>query len=296
VSLPGLRRSVRPEGPRPLVIRVAELEPARAAGGVCIGHTFDTSGRPTVVISQVDDGYRMDVEDAGAYWLASDGTEVICAPRAPGSWSWRRYLMGQVMPFAALLQGLEVFHASGIELDGEAVVLSGGTGVGKSTLALNLHLAGAGFVADDVVAVELCDGELVVHPGLRNVKVRRSAAGLVESRGLAPPATVDAEELRFIVNAVPEPLPLGTFCALELSPDGSLSVEPLVNSARRLLASTFNLVITTPERLASQLEICAAIGHRARALRVRVPDRPDVEVAAELRNLLDRAGDSLSAA
>jgi hypothetical protein len=60
------------------------------------------------------------------------------------------------------------------------------------------------------------------------------------------PATVDAEELRFVVKAIEAPLALGTFCLLEGAPGRSLSIEPVKDGARRLLASTFSLVVMTP--------------------------------------------------
>ncbi len=152
-----------------------------------------------------------------------------------------------------------------------------------------MHLAGAGFVTDDVVAVELRDGAAVAHPGLASVKLRRTAADLVDCRGLGSPASSDALELRYVLDAVRDPLPLTTFCVLDQSPDGSLSVEGVADPGRWLLASTFNFVVDTPERLARQLDVCAAIARDARVLRVFVPDRPDADLAARLRASLAQA-------
>ena len=173
---------------------------------------------------------------------ARDGSHVTCVPAPDGDWTFTRYLIGQVLPFAALLQGLEVFHASAVELDGSVVALAGGTGVGKSTLALNLHLGGAGYVTDDVVAVELRDGEVLAHRGLSVVKVRRAASDLVDSALLGSPALSHPHELRYLIDAVETPLPLGTFCILERSDDRSLeSRKPAVPRGDFLPArSTFS--------------------------------------------------------
>lgn len=295
VPLPGLVRGVQAPGTRPLTVRIAKLDPLLADRGVRVAEWRDGSGELGLAMGQAEDGYGINVRGAGLYWLSSDGRQVTCAPPMAGATSlWRDYLMGQVLPFAALLQGLEVFHASAVELDGAVTALAGGTGLGKSTLALNLHLAGAGFVTDDVVAVELRGGEAVVHPGLASVKVRRAATDLVDVGQLGSPLSSTGEELRYVLDAARTALPLGTFCVLERSPDRSLGIEAVADPARSLLGSTFNLVVKTPERLVGQLEVCAAIASRARVLRVLVPDRPDAVIAEQLRASL--SGEAAAAA
>ena len=55
----------------------------------------------------------------------------------------------------------------------------------------------------------------VAHPGLASVKLRRTAADLVDCRALGSPASSDALELRYVLDAVRAPLPLTTFCVLD---------------------------------------------------------------------------------
>ncbi|HXV06345.1 MAG TPA: hypothetical protein VFP23_10625 [Solirubrobacterales bacterium] len=230
-------------------------------------------------------GYRFYVED-GTFELTPDGRWATAHPAPNSAWRWRRYLTGQVLPFAALLQGLEVFHASAVEIDGSAVALLGGSGVGKSTLALNLHLAGAGFVTDDVIAVERSGSTVVVHPGIPAAKVRQAARELIgpDPRGaLGEPASEDDFELRFRVEGPAGPLPLGVVCLLEPSA-GDAEIEFAEERADpwRLLGNTFNLIVQDSERLNAQLDLCAQIASQAHCLRVRVPSRPGPEAAAGL--------------
>ena len=284
VPLPGLEPGERPSGRRPLAIELADRLDEEA--GERLVEWRDAGHVPGLVIDATERGYHFDVRGTGRYELSADGRVARCAPAPGAGFSWRRYLIGQVIPFAALLQGLEVFHASAVELDGAVVALAAGTGGGKSTLALNLHLGGAGFVTDDVLAVELHGGEPFVHPGLGAAKIRRAASGLVDSGRLAPPASSDAHESRYVVQAVPRPLPLKTFCVLERSADREVRAEVADAAPFRLLASTFNLVVATPARLEAQLAVCAAIARHARVLSVEVPDRPDERSAVQLRDLL----------
>jgi len=276
-----------PSGRRPLAI---ELDPSLEPGaGERVVEWRDAAGDLGLVIQADERGFQFEVRGAGRYELTADGRHARCAPAPGAGFSWRRYLIGQVLPFAALMQGLEVFHASAVALDGEVIALAAGTGAGKSTLALNLHLAGAAFVTDDVLAVEVVGDTPIVHPGLGVAKVRRAASELVDPAALGAPATSDAHELRYLIEPPPHPLPLGTFCVLDRAADGVVRVSEEETPASRLLGSTFNLVVGTPERLAGQLSACAAIARHARVLTAAVPDRPDARAAAELRALLTDA-------
>jgi serine kinase of HPr protein (carbohydrate metabolism regulator) len=68
-------------------------------------------------------------------------------------------------------------HATCIAFDGQAVLLRGPTGCGKSDLALRAIAAGARLVADDQVTLAARDGQVLASapPALR---------GLIEIRGL----------------------------------------------------------------------------------------------------------------
>jgi hypothetical protein len=258
-ALPGLRAGASP----------ADAERSLSIGLLPTAALGETGGGP-VRIDRGPDGYMFVVAGVGRFELSASGRRVQCRPVPAAGWEWRRYLLGQVLPFAALLQGLEVFHASAVEIDGMAVALSGSSGLGKSALALELHLAGAGFVTDDVLAVEHIDGTVMAHPGIALSKVRRRIAGGVL-------------EVRRPVVAVAEPLPLAAFCFLHPSDDDEPSLSERVADARWLLGSTFNLVVDEPARLTGQIDTCAAIAAQARILDVGIPAHVDAAVAAELR-------------
>jgi hypothetical protein len=245
----------------------------------------DPTGMPVLAIDSAPPGYRFYVEGVGAYELDSSGTHASCTPDPKSGWLWQRYLLGQVLPFAALLQGLEVFHASAVALGGGAVCFAGPSGAGKSTLAINLHLAGAGILTDDVVAVELVRGRAVVHPGPGAVKIRRAALDLVspDRASLGHLVSSDHHELRYEVAVEERPLPIRTFCLLH--PQAGLErpvIEELPGEPWPLLASTFNLLVDDADRLRAQLDVCQTIARQARMLRVRIPQRPGASVAEAL--------------
>lgn len=71
----------------------------------------------------------------------------------------------------------EQIHASCIAFDGDAVLIRGPSGGGKSDLALRLIDAGAELVADDRVDVDAAGGRVTARPPA-------PLAGLIEVRGL----------------------------------------------------------------------------------------------------------------
>jgi HprK-related kinase A len=57
-----------------------------------------------------------------------------------------------------------LLHAAVVERDGRAVILSGPTGAGKSTLCAALIARGFRFLTDEIALVRLNDGQLQPHP------------------------------------------------------------------------------------------------------------------------------------
>ncbi len=89
-------------------------------------------------------------------------------------------------------------HATAVAIDGEAVLLRGPPGAGKSDLALRLIDRGARLVADDqVVLRRLGDRVLVRAPAV--------IAGLIEVRGLGivRVETIEEAPLALIVDLLP---------------------------------------------------------------------------------------------
>lgn len=296
--LPGLEPSEGGAGGnRDIALELSPNPAAPFEGGERLQEWHYPDGTLGLTIDRdVARSYRFYLYGAGVFVLAADGSRVVLHldPEREETWDWRRYLIGQVLPFAALLHGLEVFHASGIEIDGGAVLLAGGSGLGKSTLALNMHLGGTGFLADDSVAVELAGDRLLAYPAIATAKVREGARGLLrdDSRGILREVVVaDEHETRYGVETARGPLPLVAVCVLELGDEpGTLVAAPGKADPWELLGSTFNDVVSDPARLQGQLDLCGRIAERVPVLRVRVGPRPGPAaadaLAAYLQNLL----------
>jgi hypothetical protein len=205
-------------------------------------------------------GHRLYARHFGLARLSPSGDVIQCSPPDVEPWSWQRFLVGRILPWAAALRGLEPFHASAVSLDGRALAFVGPTGAGKTSLAVQLVARGAGFLTDDVLALDRRDGALRAHPGAAIASVRPA------ERETIPPATWTAlgDELghsgKTYVELAREhrPLPLGAVYFLRAG--GGPPIERIERpDARMLLASTFVFGVRTPERLANQLDVCAAL-------------------------------------
>jgi hypothetical protein len=213
-------------------------------------------------------GYLISGPAYGSHLLDSDGRNVWCLPGDHRPDAWQRLLVAQVLPFAALLNGLEVLHASAVVIDQGAVALVGRSRAGKTSVALELCRRGASFLADDVLALECAGEHLLGHPGspvagLDHAEDERLARVHPTSE-METVAVNDRERLVRMLGAA-EPTPLTAIFFLDRSRDGP--PEPRFEPAddpQLLLGATFNSVLTTPTRLRRLLEVCAL------AARVRV--------------------------
>ncbi len=214
----------------------------------------------------VDGGYLVSAPTYGRFLVDSEGTDVLCAPESAEA-DWHAMLVGQVLPLAATLRGFEVFHASGVVLDGRALLFSSQSRGGKSSLAVRLALRGARLLSDDAVCV---DQSLVAYPGSLIVHVRPAEHELMthaERTGLE--SLSSPERARFLAPAG-EPAPIGGFYLLERATDGPWLERLDAVSPLDLLGATFNLSVIEAGRLQRQLDLCARIGAEVPAYRVRI--------------------------
>lgn len=242
------------------------------AGAKLISDQRQADGEVLFQIEAADrDGYRIWGPLYGASVIAADGASLRGAPGEGGMPSWQRLLVAQVLPFTAVLQGLDVLHASGVVIDGGAFAFIGPSGAGKTSVAMVLARRGAGFLADDVIAVERRDGELVCHPGAPVAGIDRAEAERLSAQGTLD----DDDELdrnpreRMVrMSLSPQPAPLRGMFLLDRREDGPAEprFEPLLNP-QVLLSSTFNLVLSSPDRLEGLLDACA-LAARQRVERV----------------------------
>ncbi len=152
-----------------------------------------------------------------AAFLISDGSEIaVEAAEAVHPDTIRLLLLGT--PMGALLHQREriPLHAAAVEIDGKAVLLSGFSSHGKSTVAATLHQRGHLVISDDICSLHADDeGVVVVEPGPTELQLWHDA---VKRLGDEPDdyrrARPELDKYRVPVETVSEPLPASAMYVL----------------------------------------------------------------------------------
>jgi hypothetical protein len=259
-----------------------------AVGSGDVAATLESIGRRTVLeryrlegdlglgVYACDGGeYLIDAPGHGRYLVAGDGSFVRCAVEGLPRENWQRALLAQVLPLAATLRGMELLHASAVNLDGRAHAFSGRSGQGKSSIAAHLVSLGATALTDDVLALEPTPLGLGAHAGPRRANVfdAELQAIPVSRRGRlgSPVARLDKVQLDLPVAA--ETAPLATLYLLQRRADvDEFEIQRLhAPDAMSLLGTAFVPYVSAAARLQNQLLVCAELASRTRICRLRIP-------------------------
>jgi hypothetical protein len=220
-------------------LRGGEPIPPPHAGG----HTwytsdyYDAAGTPVLlaVLDQRDGSYWLRYSEGAAFRI--DG-----AARCVDAW-WVdpltdadaiTYLLGPVLAFLLRLRGRVPLHASGVAIDGSAVLFAGTAGAGKSTTAAALASLGHPLLSDDVVPLADGDAGPSAWPGYPRVSLCDDAAQALFAAGDELPAFSATYRKRYLdletagLAFQHEPLPIGQVVVLAGHTPGSApAVRPL---------------------------------------------------------------------
>lgn len=232
-----------------------------------------SDGRSILTIDREPDaGYRVWIPGLGRCVISPQGKGILCAPpRGRNRW---RLLIGQGLPIAAALQGLEVLHASAVVLGGRALAFIAESGTGKTSVALHLLSHGAQFLADDVVALEAEGEALVAHPGIGIAHVPGGEQLALRNAGVRLRRPLDPTTKHHVALALHDrAAPLAAAYFLERTSGlDAVEIVPLdPPDARLLLGATFVAHVPTAARLIMQLDICSRIARTVPVFRVRSP-------------------------
>jgi hypothetical protein len=233
-------------------------------------------------------GYLVRSGGFGAYLISRDGRRILLAPGPVESWRWQRLLTAQALPVAALVQGLELFHASAVQIGGRVVAFAGASGTGKTTVAARLLLAGATFVADDVLALERERDAVIAHPGPALMNLRHTTPALFshsEREQLGVELGRDQGGARVLVRRKAQARPLRALYLLDRRGrcTGSVHLRRLTPpSPAQLLAAAFGSAMRTPERLVRRLDLSAHLAQHVPVFELTAPRQAPPDALAEM--------------
>lgn len=232
--------------------------------------------------------FRIAAPGFGEHFVAADGATIETRVPEVAEDQWQRLFFAQVVPVAAAAQGLDLLHASAIELEGRAVAFTGASGIGKTSLTAQLVARGHGFVTDDVLAVETDGATLLAHPGpgLVHVDPRELGPTAGTHFDVIGPSADEPSKLAVRVTPVPESLALAGVVFVRR---GGQSGEPTLGvdergGPRALLGSAFLGYMDGGGRLSAHLDVCGRLAAAGALFELVVPHGL---TAAETADFLD---------
>ena len=198
---------------------------------------LDALGMPVQVaaLNRRDHSYWLRYSEGAAFRIDGAGRSVDAWWVAPLTDADAvTYLLGPVLAFLLRLRGRVPLHASGVAIDGSAVLFAGNAGAGKSTTAAALASLGHPLLSDDVVPLAAGDAGPKVWPGYPRVSLCPDAAQALFAHGHEFPAFSSTYQKRYLdleaagLSFQRAPLPVGQVVVLSAhTPGPAPVVRPL---------------------------------------------------------------------
>ena len=216
------------------------------------------------------------------FLVSADGCRITGLPLAQSSVeSFLTYLLGQVLSFALLKQGVEPLHATVIAVDGGAVAFVGDSGFGKSSMGAAFLQAGHRLLTDDLLVLKRDSERLYAYPGPCRIKLFPAIAGAVLAE-MANGVAMNPLTPKLVIPLAPDqhccrPVPLRAIYVLSPPSPRSTSKRVTIRrlSQRRaflaMLQNTFNCRVLDPERLKRQFAMAAQLAQSIPIKRLSYP-------------------------
>ncbi len=288
-----------PDAPAPYTARVAlrrgsTTEFARALGTICAA----PAGSGAWSAAALPDGATyLKWTNVFDFIVSRSGRVVTCCPTG-GALSTKAFHthLGPSLSFALINLGVEPLHSTTVIVDGKAVALMGDCGYGKSSLGASFVKAGHRILTDDLLVLRPSGGTLLGYAGAPRVKLFPAIARVIFGAGVRGLRLEPlSSKLIIPLNArrhSSRPAPLSAIYVMRPPAAGRQSSRvsirrlPRRSACLELVRNTFNMAVTTPERLHRQLDQAAAL---ARSVPVKSLSYP-----REFR-MLDEARDAILA-
>jgi hypothetical protein len=204
------------------------------------------------------------------FLISGDGRRISARSLGDASWeAFQTYLLGQVLSYALINQGLEPLHATVVVTGSGALALLGDCGYGKSSLAAGFLRAGGRLLTDDLLLLEEKNGGLLAYPSFPRIKlfpeINQSILG-----GEADGNPMNPYTRKLVIPLGPHqfcstPQPLKAILVLRpphpRSPSRRVTIRRLTPRQAHLAlqANTFNTLVTEPARLKRLFSLAARV-------------------------------------
>lgn len=118
------------------------------------------------------------------HFIISQGNDILVQPLgAVSEQDLASFILGWCVAFLFQLRGSSAIHSSALQIDDHAVLVSGVSGSGKSTIALSLIQTGYRYLADDIAMLDP-QKDMMIWPAFPQQKVCRNVANQMDESRL----------------------------------------------------------------------------------------------------------------
>jgi hypothetical protein len=199
--------------------------------------------------------------------LDRDKCSLACAPRRPGL-GWQRTLLTKILSSISVMCGYEGLHAGAVDSAWGAVAIAAPTGMGKTTLVLELMQRGWRLLTDDVLVLAPTAEGVIAHPGTPHMNLAASTSEGPMPEEVGPTlGTLAGERWIAAEDTARETRPVRAICLLERRAGLSLDVR-LVPPNPMLLVPYMLGLPGDPERERRRFELYADLTASVTLMRV----------------------------
>lgn len=224
-------------------------------------------------------------DDRARFRLHPGMRRLDCAPTRSGL-DWQRTLITKVLPTVSVMRGYEALHAAAVDSPQGVVAIMAPSGMGKSTLAIELLHRGWPLFADDVLILERARDAVRGHPGTPHMNLAERLPGAIDPQTLGETLGILAGERWLAAHTTTRrPRPVRMLCLLQRGPGLRLEASLLPRNPLPLTPYVLGLA-TDAERLRDRFELYGDLLESATLVRLTagLEHRP-----AELADLLEQA-------
>jgi hypothetical protein len=226
--------------------------------------------------------------DLARFRLRPDMHRLDCAP-SDSSLDWQRVLLGKVLPAISLMCGYEALHAAAVDSPEGVVAIMAPSGMGKSTLALELIRRGWPLFADDVLTLSAAANRVQAHPGTPHMNVAPFLPDGGDPRAVGSPIGLLGGELWLAASASSSrPRPVRLLCLLERHANFALGACAL--RPNPVLLAPYMLGLSSdPERVRDRFELYADLLESTTLVRLTAgPEYAPDQLADLVEDVLSR--------
>jgi hypothetical protein len=220
-------------------------------------------------------------DDVGEVLISKNGRSIACRPfRQTDAESFHVYLLGQALSFALVKGGFEPLHATAVVVEDQAVAFLGDCGFGKSTLGAAFLQAGHRLLADDLLLLRATTRGMLAYAGPARIKLfPEIAQNFLGEASSGVPLNPKTQKLIIPLEkdwVCADAVPLAAIYVLAPPDEVAGRDIRIVSISQReafvtLLGSTFNYVISDPDRLRRLFKATQALADATIVRKLRYP-------------------------